>query len=392
MSIPFNSQEAVAIGIDKLDITFDTPINNTDYQSNAIQALENNLNSNASKDNKGYALVVYLHYAFTTCWIGIDSFRRNGNPHKLKANLAKMSDAELIDLRRILRKIFGYDTIYALFHTGNITSIEWFLDLPHTGQGDFIPVSKTKKWAMWGKNENIESHYHGNKLYKSYSKTSYYNSKAFKASIRSMDEFVFPSFEISRIEITKNYAALKKDSMGSLHALVSRNKNPFLDAEFIDIRLLNEKSILNDFEIFYLQAKGRMNYLALAKRLKSPVQYQADDLRINTAVRKGVTDEVAQCFHRSIGRINLLNPDFDIKTYKQETENTLLKYHHFGFITRELLDMLGMISHPRAVTAPECKTLLKEWFGTHNANKLAGRPLSKERAETLLLAQAKHEK
>lgn len=392
MGIAFGIQETVAVGIDKLDVTFDAPSSSTDYQSKAIEILENNLNISISKNNKGYALVVYLHYTFTTCWIGIDNFRRTCNPHKLKANLAKMSDNDIIDLRRILRKIFGYDGAHSLFHSGNITSIEWFIDMPYIEQGDYIPVTKTGKWGMWGKNENIESHYHGNKLFKTYSKTSYYRSRSFKKSIRSLDVFIIPEFEICRIEITRNYAALKRENTKSLQSLLLSSNIPYLNAEFIDIMTISEKGFLNEFEIFYLQAKGRSSYLTMSKRLKSSVQYQAEELRINASVRKGITDEVLQHFHKSIGRLNLLNPDFDIKTYKQETENLLLDYHHFGFFTRELLDMLGLTAHSRAATTPKCKSLLKEWFGTHNADKLAGQPVDKEKAEKLLQAQAKHDK
>lgn len=390
MTLSIVSFSAVNAGLDKISITFgDQGASSSVDTSTLIEYLdENNIEHYGNADN--YGMKIKVRYKFSICSIGIDCERDCARPSKLELNLSRMSDNDIFKLIVLLKKVFGKSVLDDIFNHGNISVVEYFLDQANVEAGDFVPCSKAKKWGVWGKGEHIQSLYWGNKINKSYSKSAWFKSKKFRSQVIDTRRFIYPNFEMNRMEITKRNLSNAKGCIdGSPFQLLESRKLPFSDVEFFDVKSLLRNMHFNEIDAFYLMCHGSSEFLSACKKFRQSTHCLQLEQLIDASRRDGFDESANQVVFDGIERLRLFDPKFDVKGYKEKTPLSVREYHHMGFVTLELLQLLGWDIHTHKNTSlnSDVKQLLEEWYGSCKWVMIAGCPIDKKRAVQLLTLQ-----
>lgn len=390
MTLTITSFTAVNAGLDKISITFGKLRFSSSIDKEALGKYlqENNIENYENADN--YGMKIKVRYPFAICSIGIDCERDNARPSKLELNLSRMSDNDIFKLRVLLKKVFGKSVLDDIFNHGNISVVEYYLDQANVEAGDYVPCSKAKKWGVWGKGNATQSLYWGGKAGKSYSKSAWFKSKRFKSQIIDAKKFIPPNFELNRIEMTKRNLSNAKDYIdGSPYQLLESRKLPFSDVEFFDIKALLRNVHFNKIDAFYLMCHGSNEFLKACKEFRQSTHWLQLEQLIDASRRDGFDESANQMVFEGIERLKFFDPHFDVKAYKAETPLSVREYHHMGFVTLELLQLLGWNTHTHknASLNPDVKQLLKEWYGSCKWETIAGCPICKKRAVQLLTLQ-----
>lgn len=220
-------------------------------------------------------------------------------------------------------------------------------------------------------------------------KQPWYKSKRFLSQISKPEDFEPPSEKIARLERTvKSFPGIKKDESMSFARLLEHGFSPFGATEFIDVRELVGNPHIGEMELFYLTCKGVPEFLNACNRKYNSVQFRLINSLIQSARRDGIDPEVDHSMRSSIERLRMFSPDFKFSDFKNNTHKRLRGYHHLGFVTRELLDLIGFEYVPYENKAPinaGVKKLLRETFGSASQQDIKGKLITEAVARKLIL-------
>lgn len=382
---------------DKVSITFGSQSSGNMVKKNKIDKVVSKFSATLQKNVGGYEYAISIQHPFARSKIFIGSKNRDSKPYKIEFNGSRTSGNDKIVIRNVLRRLFGKDVFNELYLFGNLTVIEVFVDFSSMRIGRLAPVTQSGKWSIYGQGSDIETLYRGDKLYKWYSKSDWFYDGMLKDQAELPENFINPSEPLARFEKTLYPARGKHKGSRSPAAFVASNASPFSRVRFYDTDLLMGHPCINKRDIFYLMCKGHKALYESCDIDMTAAQLNNLKMLVDACRRRGLGADVDAMVDRGIRQLEFLSPDFNRKLYKRKTGAVVLQYHHMGYVTLELLQLLGFcrpalqpleIDDGLNQTAPPSKGLrnaIKAIFGTAQVDKIKGKAISYEDAVSLLM-------
>ena len=144
---------------------------------------------------------------------------------------------------------------------------------------------------------------------------------------------------------------------------------------------------LNLMDLTLLTIVGPSTFMNLCRSVKRAPEVNTIDRLIGSATRTGFGEDVNKMIKKSIQKMEFLSPEFSDKRHTENTEKPILKYHHLGFMTRELLSLLNYDNDIYELSSPNdnTKKYLYKVFGTTDMSALAGKAVTEKQAHKLIL-------
>jgi hypothetical protein len=389
---PIANISALKAGCDRFSITFGRGLLLVDdIYMRSTKRLGNNPNVYIHRNNNssGYEMVVTVRLPLSKAKIYVGERNTRERQHKLEFAGSRMSDDDYMKIRSILIKIFGKEVLGDIYERGNISVAEFHVDCTGVNTGDLVPCNYSLKWSVYGTGSNIETVYWGNKLFKSYNKSKWFKSKLFTSQAQDhvKSGFICPSDVINRLERTvHNFDGAKKRVGFSPKRLVDDGYSPFDDVEFIDTRVFAGNPHFNSIDLMLLRIVGKANFMELCEDVKRALDVNSIDRLISSATRTGFGNNVNRMIKKSIQKLEFFSPEFNAKEHKENVGKPSLEYHHLGFVTCELLDLLDCSDDPfeHRRFNDKIQKHLYEVFGTTDTAMIAGKAITEKVAHKLL--------